>query len=254
MNVDKEHIREFERNNVVVIDNVLSMSDLRFTRDNIQSLSRHMDVSSNDDSVRQDMILSIRESDTDDHGGEHCDSLIHCIKLLRGIPYLLGRFSYSVSHSYKVPQQCQLARYRPDGSIYVRHLDRCTSTIDEMGLLGWLRASDQRCRVVTAILYLNDPDWNGGGELRLFNGKDDGTGANDDNNTSKANETTGSTAKAVGSTETSCGCSSAQHYSDIIPSGGRLILFDSSKVEHQVLASHKEARFALTCWFNGELS
>ena len=42
-------------------------------------------------------------------------------------------------------------------------------------------------------------------------------------------------------------------YLDIVPSGGKLILFDSSRVEHQVLASHGEDRYALTCWFNGDL-
>jgi len=199
---------------------VLSDVDLRYARENVKALRSHMEKSVNDTSVRQDMILSVREGDHLD-GRDHGDALVHCIRLLRGIPYLLGKFDYSKikSHSYIVPRQCQLSRYAPDGSIYVRHLDRCNSTLQEMGLLGWLRASDYRGRVITAILYLNARDWDGGGELRLF----------DSNN-------------------------SENKHRDIVPSGGKLVLFDSSKVEHQVLATIDEDRYALTCWTNGLLN
>ena len=202
---------------MVVIDNVLSEAELRHARENVKALRSHMEASGNDSNVRQDKILSVRESDRHD-GRDHGDALVHCIRLLRGIPYLLGKFDYSTSHSHIVPRQCQLAHYKPDGSIYVRHLDRCNSTLQEMGLLGWLRASDYRYRVVTAILYLNARDWDGGGELRLFDLD-----------------------------------SSENTHRDIIPSGGKLILFDSNKVEHQVLATLDEDRYALTCWTNGLL-
>mmetsp|Transcript_378 Transcript_378/g.808 ORF Transcript_378/g.808 Transcript_378/m.808 type:complete len:271 (+) Transcript_378:363-1175(+) len=212
--VTEDHVRELEEKSVVVIHNVLSDSMLRCARENVEALSIEMDVSSNDSDVRQDQILSIRENDEHDHE----DALIHCIKLLRGIPFILGKFGYVTSHSHIVPRQCQLAMYKPDGSVYVRHLDQCNSSLNEMGLVGWLRASDYRHRVVTAILYLNASDWDGGGELRLFD--EDG----DDK------------------------------HSDIVPSGGKLILFDSSRIEHQVLASHGDDRYALTCWFNGDLA
>jgi hypothetical protein len=179
-----------------------------------------MEASLNDCDVRQDQILSLRENDNT-NGVDHGDALLHCIKLLRGIPFLLDKFGYTVSHSHVVPRQCQLAMYKPDGtSVYVRHLDRCHLSLSEMGLVGWLRASDYRHRVVTAILYLNAPGWDSGGELRLYDNEDD-----------------------------------EHDYSDIVPSGGKLILFDSSLVEHQVLPSHGEdERFALTCWFNGDLT
>ena len=214
--------RELEKNNVVVINNILTPATLQYARDNVEILGEEMESSSNDNDVRQDRILSIRENDDHEHG----DSLTHCIKLLRGIPFLLGKFNYATSHSYIVPLQIQLARYHRDGSIYVRHLDRCNLSMQEMGLVGWLRASDYRHRVVTAILYLNAADWSGGGELRLFDEKDD---INDEDE--------------------------EETHSDILPSGGKLILFDSSKVEHQVLASHgNEDRYALTCWFNGTLT
>ncbi len=212
---------------MVVIDNVLSPSTLRYARARAEMLGSVMEPSPNDADVRQDVMLSIREDDEHDHG----DALVHCMRLLRGVPYLLGRHGYAASGRHVVPRQCQLALYRPDGaSAYVRHLDRCDLPVAEMGLLGWLRASDYRHRVLTAILYLNSPDWNGGGELRVFDERRSDAAADDD------------------------GGGDAAKYSDIVPSGGKLILFDSSRVEHQVLASHGEDRYALTCWFNGDLA
>ena len=216
---------------MVVIDNVLSPSTLRCARARAEMLGSAMEPSPNDADVRQDVTLSIREDDEHDHG----DDLVHCMRLLRGVPYLLGRHGYAASGGHVVPMWCQLAMYRPDGtSAYVRHLDRCDLPVTEMGLLGWLRASDYRHRVVTAILYLNPPDWNGGGELRVFDGR---RGGDDDDGGGGGG-----------------GGGDAAKYSDIVPSGGKLILFDSSKVEHQVLASHGEDRYALTCWFNGDLA
>jgi hypothetical protein len=224
------HIRELEKNNVVVINNVLSPSTLHYARARAEMLGSIMEPSPNDVDVRQDVIISIKEDDEYDHG----DAMVHCMRLLRGLPHLLDRFDYATSVRHVVPRQCQLALYRPDGtSAYVRHLDRCNMPLVEMGLLGWLRASDYRHRVVTAILYLNSPDWTGGGELRLFDGSvddDDDDGENDEKDGGDDGK-----------------------YLDIVPSGGKLILFDSSRVEHQVLASHGEDRYALTCWFNGDL-
>lgn len=218
-----EHVRELERNGLVVIHNVLSVATLQHARENVEKLSDAMETTNhcNDNDVRQDQILSIRESD-EEHG-LHGDALIHCVKLLRGIPFLLSRFDYTTSHSFAVPQQCQLARYKPDGSIYVRHLDRCNLSMYDMGLVEFLRASDYRERVVTAILYLNKSDWDSGGELRVYSHHEQGDERDE---------------KGI----------------DIMPTGGKLILFDSSKVEHQVLASRGDDRYALTCWINGTLA
>jgi len=204
------HVRELENNHMVVIHNVLSSSELEGARECARELGDSMDRTNheNDSDVRQDQICVVKESDTNEHG----DDMMHCIKLLRGIPFLLDRFTYDSSSSYIVPRQLQLARYLPDGSVYIRHLDKCTSTLAEMGLLGWLRSSDYRYRAVTIILYLNDPEWNSGGNLRCF-GEDDASSI------------------------------------DVNPTGGTLIIFDSSKIEHQVLPSLMD-RYALTLWIN----
>ena len=114
-----------------------------------------------------------------------------------------------------MPRQCQLARYTSRGKGYDRHLDRCALSVEELGLLEWLRLSDYRGRALTAILYLND-DWQiqrDGGALRCWIGE--------------------------------------REPFDVAPVGGRLVIFDSGAVEHAVLAASAD-RVALTVWINSE--
>lgn len=211
--ITSSHVRELEKNNMVIIPNVLGPSQLEGARKCAQSLSGTLTRLNhdNDSKTRQDEICFIQEGGSMDLG----DDMIHCIKVLRGLPYVLHQFKYNASSSFIVPRQCQLAKYRADGSIYVRHLDRCTSTLFDMGLLEWLRASDYRHRTLTAILYLNPTDWTSGGTLRCF----------------------GSDGSKI----------------DINPVGGTLVIFDSSQVEHEVQPSTTD-RFALTIWINGVLT
>lgn len=224
------HVRELERGNLVVLRNVLPASVLAAARAEACSLHHAGVMSSenhgNADDVRQDRICWIREDDTE----AHCDGMVHCLKLLRGIPFLLTRHDYSRSHSFVVPRQCQLSLYPSSaGAGYARHLDRCTLDILHMGLLGWLRARDYRRRTVTAILYLNDADWTSGGHLRCF--EKEGL---------KMDDTPAAPSPDDGA------------YQDVNPVGGTLIIFDSSRVEHQVMPSSSD-RYALTCWINGDI-
>lgn len=214
--ITAEHVRKLEQSHMVVIHNVLSTQALAGARRSVHKLTLDAENHSNDDDVRQDQICLVRESDSDFEHDSGSDDIIHCIKLLRGIPCLLDRFNYNTS-SFVVPRQCQLARYLPDGSTYKRHLDKCTSSLSDMGLLGWLRASDYRHRSVTCILYLNAQDWTSGGKLRCFDYQQEGKSSNS---------------------------------IDINPTGGTLIIFDSEKVEHEVLPS-SNVRYALTIWING---
>jgi 2OG-Fe(II) oxygenase superfamily len=226
------HIRTLEQNQMVVIHNVLPPLVLAGARKNVAQIIKEALLNensnnknhSNDDDVRQDHICMIRE--TDSHPRPHGHDVLHCIKLLRGIPDLLNEHCYSKASSFTVPRQCQLAKYRPDGSIFVRHLDKCTTPLLEMGLLGWFRASDYRYRVVTCILYLNDPDWDSGGHLRCYNHNN-----NDNDNGGEENK-------------------DDETFQDINPTGGTLLIFDSAAIEHEVLPSTDE-RYALTLWVNG---
>lgn len=209
----EKHVRELERGKLVVLYNVLTADTLKATQDDVQKHIQSMKTTDNDDDVRTDYVCWLREQ-----GNAQGDGMNHCIKLLRGVPFLLEKYGYDKSHSFVVPRQCQLSQYMPGGG-YVRHVDRCLSTVAEMGLLGWWRASDYRHRTVTAILYLNDEQWCSGGNLRLF--------ASDEGEDVK--------------------------HRDVNPAGGTLIIFDSASVEHMVLPSTAD-RYALTCWINGVLT
>jgi [Skp1-protein]-hydroxyproline N-acetylglucosaminyltransferase len=120
----------------------------------------------------------------------------------------------------------QLAVYPGDGtSGYVRHCDRghdgCLEeeTTTAATPTTTKQQQQQPERIITAIFYLTDADWNArldGGCLRLFHHHDD-----DDN------------------------------YTNIVPYRDRLVVFRADGVEHQVLPSMRRSRTAITMWFYG---
>jgi len=256
------HVRQLEREGIVVLEGanaVLRDSALTCARTDVISMmsSGRFARSSNDDDVRQDLVSWVRQTDGTINAPAPCDRLLeplgdgimHCTKLVRGVADILESHDYQGSYDHPVPQQMQLAWYPGDSrSEYVRHLDTCLSSILEMGLLGWLRASDYRARSVTVILYLNDPDWQdkldashtsghekcdeggSGGALRIYKPK---RGDNEDE---------------YGVYSAS---SDESEYIDVAPRGGTLVVFDSRRIEHQVLPTAKD-RFALTCWIAGK--
>lgn len=91
-----------------------------------------------------------------------------------------------------------------------------------------LRGRDYRRRSVTAILYLNEADWNpapdaDGGYLKCYIDAD-------------RNDVIGTTAITV---------------LKVSPVGGTLVLFDSRYLLHEVEPSNRD-RLALTLWIVGE--
>ena len=233
-----KHVEDLESDKgFVVLSDVLTRDELKCAQNDISQLmkSGYFEESQhgNDSDVRQDRICwvyeetfsKIDESEVGMKSSNNTDGngLLHCIKLLRGVTKSLENKGYNVSHSHLIPKQCQLAVYKGDSKAgYRRHLDRCHHTIGNMGLLEWLRASDYRNRVITVILYLNSPTWNHGGQLRCYHKNPEQEEGNDS-------------------------------YEDILPKGGTMIIFDSSRIEHSVQPSTKN-RIALTCWVNGVLA
>jgi hypothetical protein len=110
------------------------------------------------------------------------------------------------------PQLLQLGFYDAANPSYARHVDAppTGSPGADEGPKGW-RTSD---RVLTALLYLN-PGYDAaqGGQLRLWPRAGDPA------------------------------------FVDVAPIGGRLLLFDSAAVEHEVLPVHSSERWALSAWF-----
>lgn len=105
--------------------------------------------------------------------------------------------------------------------------------------VGWLRSSDYRSRRITAILYINDEDWDcsplvDGGALRCY--IDNNSTVVIDSDPAVAGVSAGASAGSV---------------LNINPAGGTLVLFDSRYLLHEVCPSNRE-RFALTIWISGE--
>jgi hypothetical protein len=224
------HVRKMERDGIVIIDNVLSAERLAGIRREIGTFSSRFQSSGNEDDVRQDVMQWVRpddcqahRNDDDEDNGKNVasENLLYAIRLIRGIGDVLEHTNYKTARDLRVPQDCQLAAYPGNRSAgYRRHLDRCTATLPEIGLLEYWRLSDVRGRVVTAILYLNHRDRTKaeGGALRYWTS----AGADD---------------------------SDAEHF-DITPTGGTLVVFDANRIPHQVLPSLTD-RTAITCWING---
>ncbi|CAB9523440.1 Egl nine homolog [Seminavis robusta] len=213
-------VRELETAGIVVIPKVLSGQQLHDARYAVQLLKGQFDTSLNDRDVRQDQIQWVRSTAVGVASEEEEDGLLLPIRLIRGVGDALERASYQGVSALRIPQDCQLAVYAGDGSAgYRRHLDRCTSTIFELGILEYWRLSDVRCRVVTVILYLNAADRpkDAGGSLRCWTNNE----------------------------------SEEEHF-DIEPVGGTMVVFDASRIRHQVLPSNSE-RTAITCWIHGNL-
>lgn len=216
--IQPHHVQELSQKGIVVIPAAISPKSIHAARQGIRSLRNSMEASANDADVRQDSIVWIQDQDKDGQGvinvsGE--DHLVHCVRLVRGVEHALEEAGYDTPLSHRVPQQCQLAFY-PGNRLasYQRHLDTCTSTLYDLGLLEWMRLSDYRQRAITVILYLNEPDRPtvAGGALRCWVDDEDSF--------------------------------------DVAPKGGTLVIFQSDKVEHMVLPSLVD-RYALTSWVSG---
>lgn len=154
--------------------------------------------------------------------GEAYSALGRCAKALLDVPAALRRAraaygSTSGDDAFAAkcaraaaPERLMLARYPPNGGRYVAHLDNDPSDpAHEDGVPG-LRACD---RTFTCIAYLN-PDWiaEHGGYFRAYRGAE----VNDD-------------------------------FVEIAPTLGRVVVFDSSAILHEVRPSFAN-RFAMTVW------
>ena len=233
-------VRELETNGFLVIDDALNPLQLQYACSEVKILQKTLEDSPNKSSVtRTDIVRFMTQVDRDNEekAGRAGNGLLYAQNLLRGMGMALVTNNFAGFNGCKsdegmyleklsVPDQVQLSMYKKDGGgFYTAHRDGVSNSFQELGLLQWMKLACYRARVVTAILYLNEstPPWEqaaNGGMLRLYigaNSKDD----------------IGTTAVSV---------------HDIAPVGGRLVLFDSQKVLHEVLATNRD-RYAITVWF-----
>ncbi len=336
---------------VVVLDTMLSDQELHAAREDVDILLQQgggafAANANKDTSVRRDSVVWITGKETGVGPG-----LKHAVALLRGLAHEFAATPAYDKSELWVQSAAQLACYAGDSQAhYAPHLDASTDSIWTLGLSAWLRARAYRERTITAILYLNDKNWDDdtmGGCLRChlpYSSSEAGSGLGgvaaasgdggialgpkkqqpmsqdgDTTDTAAANavlvpvippvlfaggSATGGAGSAFGENEkhtrspdgdapaAAIGASTAatihaasadgsatagattaaalpppaaalattgidkasalmvtrQH--DVAPRGGRLVLFDSAAILHEVLPSHNEGgqRVALTVW------
>ena len=151
-----------------------------------------------------------------------------------------GTPSQRAALSLRVPDETQLALYESSGAFYRPHRDQYRPKWSD-GPFGWLQLRRYGCRVLTAILYLND---NAPGSERPWCAQDGGCLRVYFDGRAPEGAPTGA-ADAVGAPD---GRSTTPYYVDIPPVGGRLVVFDSQELLHEVRPAHAD-RAALTVWF-----
>jgi SM-20-related protein len=217
---------QLRREKMVVIDNVLSDAELRAASAEMRSLlaGGHMRSTIQRKEIRSDVVCYLSEEhvapDTAFDGTER-GAIEHCIRLLKGLALEIE--ALDESRRLLVPAYCMAAVYEGGGAHYSKHWDnkhKRYQNWEEDGL--WLALPEQRDRSLTAILYLN-LDWDAAkdaGQLQCF-------------------------PHATGSDETDVMAAGAAV--EVSPVGGRLVLFESRDVLHQVLPTQRQ-RAAISLW------
>ncbi|GFH52976.1 hypothetical protein CTEN210_09452 [Chaetoceros tenuissimus] len=222
---------ELEMNNIhEKLEPARTAQDLQ-TNDLMQSFSAFTGTTSNvRSSVRQDLSSivprSFRKSPTFRTKYPHLHKMISSIEQTVSL-YLVdkkqnsfGNVDINLDLSLT---SVQIAKYKGDGiSGYKRHCDNgltCNHDVSSTSTEG------ANHRVITAVYYLTDEDWNDddAGHLRIYD------------------------------LDKSCSNDSQKYY-DILPYSDRLVLFRSDLVEHEVLPSMKRTRMAITVWLYGTVN
>ena len=251
------------RDGYVVFDGVVSTADVAGIRASVSSMlerGRMMNLGQDgrDDDVA---VLDPNRLDHPSYG-----TLGVAGKVLADLPAMLvdsGRRDADatpegLAHlaSAVAPTRLMLAHYPATGGRYVSHLDNDpTDPSHQVGPVG-MRACD---RVFTCILYLND-EWEEAhaGCLRIFTSSDTDAEPDDgdDEPWQPQNEEEEEEEMAAALEEASAAAAAGQRgqkpaaegdFVDIEPRGGRLVVFDSSRMLHEVRPSFA-SRWALTAW------
>jgi hypothetical protein len=248
-------IEHLKRTGYLVIDGLLSPEELTAARSDADGLDDYGSTWQHGDAVRTDAMRWWIE----DGRGRMSPrpGLTTAMRRLRGVASELAHGSSSAAAALGgwdgfdadsarlgrggpiallgVPLACQIARYDATWVTGTPHHYRPHR--DGVLLPRWslraLEKSGTSAREVTAILYLNN--WSVG--------ESDG---------SSPSQHGGELVLHLGAAADDVTGKSASHRLSIAPIGGRLVLFDSRRMLHEVLPhTSASARVALTCWFGG---
>ena len=224
----QEIVSKLKTDGIVVIDNVLSKSELLSARAEVNKIYEHsknfVDNGHDDVITRRDFVFWISEIIGLEQFSFINKDLLYALRCVRSIPNELTTYGYN-SIEFGVPLSNQLSCFDGSKAHYIPHRDKPESTYHPLKKLLFASLYD---RQITIILYLNDKDWDSkvsGGSLKCY------INANED-------DITGETATEI---------------IEIEPKGGRMVIFDSSTILHEVTPTF-ERRLALTAWIGGRHS
>lgn len=222
---------------VMVLDNVLSPSELKAARQEVNTmlLKKRFAKNGNEDiDVRTDIVFQISEIFRKEQKQVIGDALLLALRCVRAIPSELGDLGIENSN-LGVPYVNQLACYDGKLSHYIPHRDAPEIMEGQTRHpFTWLTPGmdEPFDRQITIILYLNEPTW--------------------DSNSGGLTES--GHLKCYLHTEPfdMVGTSATETLS-IQPIGGRMVIFNSKTILHEVCPSDQR-RSAITCWVGGEHS
>ncbi len=231
--VGEVEYKKFLDKGILVIDHAISEETLQLIRNEVTELMSTPNTfdknDNNDATIRSDIVLSVYEN----IGLSHLVSKFAGIQLahraIRSIPAEMVECGLDAS-LYGVPMSSQLACYDGKGTNYVAHKD-CPDELT-FGRMNKLLQPGLQDRRLTIILYLNGSTWNSSvgeskcdGNLRCYLN-------------TKVGDDLGDTADEI---------------IDIEPIGGRMVIFDSRRILHEVMPTSTR-RVALTSWVGGDHS
>jgi len=274
------HVRDLEYNGFVVIENVLSMAEVRDARADMackekQAKELHGPISLQEQvSYRNDNYVLIGRSDRneviarrtdplvreeDEVGGGNGEAFLFVQMLLRGMGGQLqdagfrGFDSQSNRTSLekdkqvsemRIPMSLQLSHYSPSKSFYQAHKDAAHWDPNQEGLLAYLRQYSYTKRYVTAILYLN----NTAAPFVSWDARVDGGQLMLYPDAIASDVDTVVPVSSSRSSSSSSGLKKKGAPVSVNPCGGTLVLFSSHELLHEVMPTTRD-RYALTCWF-----
>jgi len=216
-----QHASELSSKGYTVVDNIVQGQDLQELLEQVRDLRATMRSTVQKNlGTRDDEIAWYTE---DEIAGKDQKRM-----RLREMVVLQKSMAHAVMEKcgipLRVPRRVMCSCYPGEGAKYVRHRDNSVSLPE---------GTFSNPREITCIIYLNPEDWQAerdGGCLRMH------LAAKVDNNKGCPDN---------------CSSRDGACHLDIEPQAGRMVLFKSKEILHEVLPAYR-TRMALTLWIFGE--
>ena len=229
---DADSIKQLQEEGFVVFDNILTKEEIDNSRKDIMLMLQNKTKlkfydNGHNSLSRTDKVSWIAETIGKSQHQYTEPNLLLVLRVLRSIPDVLVKNNFNKSNNMGVPFSNQLSIYANEGSTYVAHFDKPET---KNTLYSTIMQSGVNDRIYTILLYLNSEQWSN----KVT--KNDTQEEIDDSGSLRITKLNG-------------------QMIDIEAKGGRLIIFDSSTILHEVRPNFGlEDRFAITCWAGGNHS